>query len=126
MAKARVLKVVNFRQEDIPVLEALEKILRRDGKEFSEWAREKAIEYVRAHSEGNDIIPLSKFAENPEIIALPTMGEPIKPTLSDDSLEAILKAASARLQEAEFIARRRGWWVDDRVGQFERRRRDGN
>lgn len=75
---------------------------------------------MKAHAQGNDIVPLSKFAEYPEMIALPTMGEPVGPKVSDEGLEEILKATNARFQEARYIARRRGWWVDERTGQFER------
>lgn len=121
LAKARILKIVNFRQEDIPILEALEAILKRDGKEFSEWAREQADNHVKAHREGNDIVPLSKFVEHPDMIALPTMGERVRPDISNENLEEVLKAINARSQEAKHIAKQRGWWIDDRTGEFERR-----
>lgn len=72
MAKSRILKVINYRQEDIPVLEELEKTLKREGKEYSEWGREQTIEYVKVHGKGNPAFTLDGWQGNPGMIGYPS------------------------------------------------------
>ena len=60
MAKPRILKVVNYREEDMGNLKQLEDILKRNGKEYTEWVREQGEAYIKAHGEGNDQYTLDK------------------------------------------------------------------
>lgn len=126
MAKVRVLKGVAFTGPDVPLAERMERIARRDGTDFSPLMVELARSYVQAHENGNAVVPLTKFAEHPGMVALPTIGEPLRSDemseMSDDDFEVLLKAAKARYQEVIAEAKRRGWWVD-RDGRYERRRK---
>ena len=72
MAKARILKVVNYRQEDIPALAELEKVLKREKKQFSEWAREQTVLYAKAHGRGNPAFSIDHWATDPTFKAWPT------------------------------------------------------
>ncbi len=72
MAKARILKVINYREEDIPALAELEKVLRREKKQFSEWAREQTVIYAKAHGKGNPTFALDRWASDPAFKAWPT------------------------------------------------------
>lgn len=71
MAKARILKVVNYREEDIPTLQKLEETLKREGKQYTEWVREQGQQYVKVHGSGNPSFTLETFS-SPEIKAFPT------------------------------------------------------
>ena len=121
MVRVRIVKSVAYSGEDVKVAEEMDRIARRDGTNYSTLMVELSKKHVLAHAKGNDVVQLTKFAEHPEMIALPTLGEPIRSDISDDELEHVLKAATARIQEARAIAKRRGWWVDERTGQFEER-----
>ena len=65
---------MNYRQEDIPSLQELEKILKREGKEYSEWVRENTTAYVKKHGDGNPVYTIDKYADK-NVIALPTIYE---------------------------------------------------
>ena len=75
MAKARILKVVNYREEDIPTLKKLEEILKREGKEYTDLVREFTTDYVKKHGDGNPAYPLDAWGAQPEMLALPTPWE---------------------------------------------------
>lgn len=74
MAKARILKVVNYRQEDLPTLAALEEVLKREGKEFTQWVRDETASYVKKHGKGNPAFKLETFSD-PNALALPIAWE---------------------------------------------------
>lgn len=100
MAKARILKVVNYREEDIPTLTALEEILKREGLEFTEWARRQTLDYVKRHGQ-NPQPKLDSFS-NPQTLSLPTAWE--DPT--DETLRPISK------EEAKFMLGQLSKWYD--------------
>jgi len=73
MSKPRILKVVNYREEDIPTLRKLEETLKREGKEYTDFVRECSQNYVKAHGEGNPCFPIDKWVDEPTFKALPTL-----------------------------------------------------
>src|SRR5437867_16337 len=94
MAKARIRKVVNYRQEDIPALAELEKVLKREKKQFSEWAREQTVLYAKAHGKGNPAFALDRWATDPAFKAWPTAWQ-------DPSLQEVKNLTTKELKEMQ-------------------------
>jgi hypothetical protein len=74
LANPRILKVVNYRKEDMKTLEELEIILKREGREYTDFVRECSVAYVKAHGEGNPSFSITKWVDEPTLRALPTLG----------------------------------------------------
>lgn len=77
----------------------LEKISLRENRTTSEICRGEIEKYIKAHGEANSSFPISKWVEDPNLVALPTLGE--DPNLqrlqvySDEDLAEIKKHAEA-------------------------------
>lgn len=73
-------------------------------------------DYVKKHGEGNPTFKIDKWVENPEMVALPTIGEPLKAeTLARmDVKDVALLADSIRKRKQEFerAIKERGWTMD--------------
>jgi len=78
LAKARILKVVNYREEDMGSLKLLEEILKRENKEFTAWVREQTVEYVRKHGNGNPAFKIEQWVDQSKLKALPATSELIE------------------------------------------------
>ena len=100
----------------------LERISWREHKSISELLRPKVEAFAKAHATGNDQFTLESSSV-PGVVAMPTLGEPVSPEISDDALEDYLTVGNARIQEARAIAKKRRWWVEDKTGAFERVRK---
>jgi hypothetical protein len=72
---------------------------------------ELITEYVKKHSKGNPTFSLEKWAEEPDFVAFPTLGEILTPEKLDsmpiDEVEQIEAASKARHQEALASLKRR-------------------
>jgi len=73
--KKEILPHIYVPETAKPLFKKLITILRREGKSFSQWVREQAANYVRIHSPGNPIIPLTKFVDGKPLgPSIPTCG----------------------------------------------------
>jgi hypothetical protein len=63
---------------------------RREGKSASQMIAEWIREYLARHGEGNPAIPLDRWAEKPDFIAFPTLGELPNPVKLRDMPEPML------------------------------------
>jgi len=92
--------------------QGLDLIARREGMTRSKLARRVLDEYVRNHSTGNSQAVLDRSVEDASFMAMPTMGEVLKPDrlakLSDEDLDDLAKAAKLRFQEIRTAGKRRG------------------
>ena len=96
--------------------DTIESIADREGKTVSEYLRPYLEEIAKNHASGNDSFVLTKWVDEPKTLAMPTMGEILKPgeldMLEGADLELLGKAARGRVQEIEAAMKRRGWKLD--------------
>jgi hypothetical protein len=75
--------------------------------------RKALEEFVTNHISGNEQHTLTSFIEKPGFLAMPTMGEILKPErldkLTDNDFKLLYRAAKGRFQEVSAAAKRRGW-----------------
>jgi hypothetical protein len=50
-------------------------VLGRENKTFTQWLKESAEAYLKAHENGNPSVPLDKFLNDPHYVACPTLLE---------------------------------------------------
>ena len=50
-------------------------VLGRENKTFTQWLKEVAEAYLKAHENGNPSVPLDKFIADPHYVACPTLLE---------------------------------------------------
>ena len=53
----------------------LQDVLYKERKSLKEWLHEQAQEYVKRHGAGNPAAPLTKWLQNPQYVACPTILE---------------------------------------------------
>jgi len=86
-----------------PVVEQFGEIARREHKSTSELLMELVSDHVKKHGKGNPTFSLEKWQDEPEFVALPTIGEPLTliklSKLADSDFELLEKQVTARFQE---------------------------
>lgn len=91
--------------------EVLESIAQREKKSVSELLRPVIDKYAHDHASSNDQARLDLSIESSEFMAMPTMGEILRPArldgMSDADLEELAKAAKGRSQEIQAALERR-------------------
>ena len=63
------------------LLERFKEIARREGKPVSRLLQELMEDYLKKHGRGNPAIPLERWVEDKEFVAMPTLGEKPNPEL---------------------------------------------
>ena len=94
------------------LLERFKEVARREGRPVSRLLQELMEDYVKKHGRGNPAIPLDRWVEDVEFVAMPTLGEKPNP-------ELVRKLPDDLLQELRYHAYL--WY--ELAGQEENRRK---
>ena len=92
-------------------MERFKEVARREGRPVSRLLQELMEDYLKKHGRGNPAIPLDRWAEDKEFVAMPTLGEKPNPELlrkmDNDMLERYVVQSYQHFESGRMEIRRR-------------------